>query len=75
MDKCLIEECENEVEHRGLCSHHYPYAAKLISKGRTTWEELVEAGMALAPVKLVGKYSGSFLDMLEKKTGKSREDL
>lgn len=44
---CLVENCGNEAKGRGLCGRCYSTAAGLVTKGKFTWEELVDMGLAL----------------------------
>lgn len=44
---CLFPECQGIRASRGLCINHYASAAKLIRKGRTTWEYLISKGWAV----------------------------
>ena len=47
-NKCLVPGCDNESKTRGLCSTHYMYAHRLVTRGKTTWKELEEQGKCLA---------------------------
>jgi len=44
---CLVPGCTNEAKTRGLCSTHYMYAHRLVTRGKTTWAELEAAGKCL----------------------------
>tara|TARA_B100001939_G_scaffold310861_1_gene293069 strand:+ start:908 stop:1213 length:306 start_codon:yes stop_codon:yes gene_type:complete len=44
---CLVPDCKNEAKTRGLCSTHYMYAHRLVTRGQTTWRELEAAGKCL----------------------------
>ena len=45
--KCLVPGCNNEAKTRGLCSTHYMYAHRLVTRGKTTWAELEKQGKCL----------------------------
>jgi len=45
--KCLVPVCDNDAKTRGLCSTHYMYAHRLVTRGKTTWKELEEQGKCL----------------------------
>ena len=45
--ECLIKDCKEKVQTRGLCKRHYPLAIRRIKQGITTWDELVALGMAV----------------------------
>jgi hypothetical protein len=59
-EKCLFdgmgpqlnEACPEKASSRGLCKVHYQYALRLVSRGKTTWPALEEAGKA-APAQRV----------------------
>tara|TARA_R100000008_G_C3532435_1_gene140028 strand:- start:416 stop:778 length:363 start_codon:yes stop_codon:yes gene_type:complete len=44
---CLVPGCETEAKTRGLCSTHYMYAHRLVTRGQTTWPELERQGKCL----------------------------
>ena len=44
---CTIANCERKAAARGLCSHCYGLARKLMKGGTMTWEQLEEKGLAL----------------------------
>lgn len=44
---CLVPSCNNEAKTRGLCSTHYMYAHRLVTRGKTTWKELERQGKCL----------------------------
>jgi hypothetical protein len=46
--KCLTPGCERVGRKRGLCNCCYNRCIDEIKAGRTTWETLVSAGLALA---------------------------
>ena len=46
MELCLFPECKEEGKTRGLCGLHYQYAYRLVSRGKTSWTALEEAGKA-----------------------------
>ena len=45
--KCLVPGCNNDAKTRGLCSTHYMYAHRLVTRGKTTWAELEKQGKCL----------------------------
>lgn len=47
--RCLYPKCLVKGMARGLCSRHYACAHLLVTQKKTTWEELVKQGKALAP--------------------------
>lgn len=44
---CMIEGCERQVRVRGLCLQCYQSAFVHVKAGRTSWEQLEAAGLAL----------------------------
>jgi hypothetical protein len=53
MSKCLVTNCKMNSAPalgRGLCMKCHSAAKKMITEGRTTWDELVNMGLALAKV-------------------------
>lgn len=49
--KCLVPKCSvTKLHARGLCRNHYAEALKLIKRGRTTEEDLIERKLMLPPV-------------------------
>lgn len=44
---CLIPGCGREAKCRGLCHLCYQAATKRVQRGTTTWDWLVEHGLAL----------------------------
>lgn len=44
--KCIVVECENKQDSRGLCSRCYASAHKYVKDGKTTWEQLAKLGLA-----------------------------
>mgnify|MGYP003148638141 FL=1 len=46
--ECLVPGCNNDAKTRGLCSTHYMYAHRLVTRGKSTWKELEETGRCLA---------------------------
>lgn len=46
---CLVPSCKNEARWRGLCKYCGRAAARDVKAGRTTLEELYEAGLATPP--------------------------
>jgi len=44
---CLVPQCKTESKTRGLCSTHYMYAHRLVTRGRTSWAELKTQGKCL----------------------------
>lgn len=45
-EKCLISDCENMSDSRGLCQRCYAAAHKYVKQGKTTWESLAKLGLA-----------------------------
>lgn len=45
-EKCLIVDCENKSDSRGLCQRCYAAAHKYVKQGKTTWGQLTKLGMA-----------------------------
>jgi hypothetical protein len=43
----LVTGCDKEQVRRGLCHAHYNYCSCIISRGKTTWKALEEAGKIL----------------------------
>lgn len=43
--KCMTSGCKQQAVTRGLCGSCYGNARMLVSRGRTTWEELAELEM------------------------------
>jgi hypothetical protein len=44
---CLVPQCKTESKTRGLCSTHYMYAHRLVTRGKTSWAELKTQGKCL----------------------------
>lgn len=45
---CLFPTCERtQIYARGLCQTCYAAAAQLVSRGKTTWDDLEESGKVL----------------------------
>lgn len=45
MLKCIL--CDKVARYRGLCQWHYDIFRRLVKRGETTWDKLVEGGWAL----------------------------
>lgn len=45
-ENCMITGCRNRGTRRGLCLLCYSRAKKKIDTGETTWEKLIERGLA-----------------------------
>lgn len=48
---CLTPHCGRPTKggSRGLCNNHYTQAYTAVSAGKTTWEAMEQAGLALPP--------------------------
>lgn len=57
---CIIPNCENVAKARGLCFNCYMSARDRVSRGKTTWEFLVEDGLALGTNKRGVKTNAAF---------------
>lgn len=44
---CRVPGCEKPAATRGICTKCYSAIKRNISRGNTTWEEVIEAGLAL----------------------------
>ena len=44
---CMFPDCTRSALVRGLCNSHYGMAATYVSKGLTTWSDLVARGKCL----------------------------
>lgn len=61
-ETCLIPGCDLPAATRGMCGKCYQAAKRNISQDNTTWEELIEAGLALpAP----STHSGMLMSAIE----------
>ena len=49
--KCLNPHCEKQQFQRGLCRSCYQSARRYVKLGKTSWENLVNQGKALVPLK------------------------
>jgi hypothetical protein len=49
---CLMPTCNTHHRCRGLCHTHYSIASRLVSDGRTTWEELIKTGRAVSKLQM-----------------------
>lgn len=49
--KCLTDGCFTKRQWKGLCASCYGVAKKLITANKTSWEELVELGLAEVELK------------------------
>jgi hypothetical protein len=64
-ETCLAEGCEKQVYARGLCPSCYHSCRRFVALGRTTWEELEEAGLARKPLSRHGRASKIFASLEE----------
>ena len=46
-EQCLVPGCVKPKSVRGMCNYCYQTAKRNIQRNNTTWEELMEAGLAL----------------------------
>jgi hypothetical protein len=46
-DLCIRPGCNSPAKIKGLCLSDYTSAARLVKKGKTTWEELEAKGKVL----------------------------
>jgi len=46
-EKCLAPNCGSFASHRGLCRNCYSSAMRHVARGKFTWAELIELGLAL----------------------------
>jgi hypothetical protein len=44
---CLVKGCSRPPASRGLCGAHYAAANYAVNTDKTTWDELIELGLAL----------------------------
>ncbi len=44
--KCKLAGCDKDAAIRGLCTGHYQNCLTLISRGTTSWDELVKLEIA-----------------------------
>lgn len=43
---CRVAQCDREPHIRGLCAKCYGNARNAVKKGETSWNELIELGLA-----------------------------
>ncbi len=63
---CLIQDCHRKTMSRGLCQGCYQRAQKLVSKGKTTWEELINMGLANEAFRVCHRGPSKFMEAYEK---------
>ena len=63
---CMIPDCERKVLRRGLCAGCYSSASRRVRKGETSWDELIEWGLAGRMLQPLGR-CGPFRAALEAK--------
>lgn len=61
INPCRAGSCNRVPASRGLCLAHYQQVQNLVRKGRTTWEALEEAGLALPPGTSAGRLGSAWL--------------
>jgi hypothetical protein len=47
--KCLVNTCDRDATHCGLCHKHYLAARRVMSKGEATEQELIEVNLWRPP--------------------------
>lgn len=63
MKKCVIEGCGGASRLRGLCRKCYSSARAKVKSGATTWDALIELGLALPATKRATAFTAA-LDRL-----------
>ena len=58
--ECLVPGCTNEAKSRGLCGNCYTAARNAVKGGKTTWEKLEKAGLALASSRQESAFAKAF---------------
>lgn len=44
---CIVPDCDKPAKWKGLCPTCYGAAKKFIDAGETTWDQLVDMGLAI----------------------------
>jgi hypothetical protein len=64
LPRCLIPKCGRAQKSRGLCAACNSAALRKISRGETSWADLIDMGLALPPEKR-GPRGGAFSQALK----------
>lgn len=55
--ECIIKECTQVAEKRGLCPNCHEEARDYVEKNKTSWERLNQVGLAMHPVCMTPFFS------------------
>jgi hypothetical protein len=69
---CIFEGCPRSRVERGLCARHYTVARKLVHRGQTTFEEMVDLGLIL-PASHSGKRGDFYNAILAKQAEREKQ--
>jgi len=65
--QCLVPDCTNPPEVRGMCRSCYQAARKRVADGQITWEQLEAEGLAQpAYERAAGPFERAFRERLQK---------
>ena len=64
IEACIVNGCLEVAQRRGLCHRHYQCAYDRVKRGKNTWKQLIDAGLALDCRKARISDFGNILDAL-----------